>query len=104
MTPVEMETLLHDIDRRLTRVEHALPVIAADLRFELAKSALTLRAEMAETAARLEERLVARIDQTLTARFGQTDHGLRVLIEGLRGDNQVMAEHILTVPSRLPPQ
>ncbi len=143
MTPVEMETLLHDIDLRLTRVELALPAMAADLRGEIADSARVLRQEIAEMAttlrtemsentrtliARIDEMLTERIDRVFTERLdgvlteridrvltgridgmfterlAQTDRGLRVLIEDLRSDNQVLAEHILTLLSRFPPQ
>ena len=131
MTPMEMETLLHDIDLRLTRVdlrltrvEQALPAMAVDLRGAIADSARGLRREIAETATTLSSEMAAstrmltdrvdgltdRVDglsgriDGLTDGLGQTERSLRVLIEDLRGDNQVLAEHILTLLSRFPPQ
>jgi hypothetical protein len=97
MDDAVIATHLENLDRRLTRVEQILPSLAtkAELKEELSKLATKeeLRLGLANQAAELRREIRAEGEQT--RRY------MDLLIEGQRGDIQLLDEHLSVVMSRL---
>jgi hypothetical protein len=83
MTPTEMETLLQNVDTRLTRIERILPTLATKEDLEI---------------------LGRELRTDFTERIETSANGLRVLIEAARDDTRVLAEHVLELITRFPRQ
>ena len=76
MTPTEMERLLQSLDARLLRVEQILPT-------------LTTKTDLGE------------LRTDLGLQIQRSANQLRVLIEANRSENQLQAEHVTEILTRL---
>ena len=88
MTPMDVEAMVNDFDRRLTSVEQILPTLATkeDLKAFATKVELAgLRTEMLE-------------------KFDEARHFALALHEDLKSQIGSIAEHLADVMRRLPPR
>ena len=116
MTATEMEDVLKNLDRRMSRVEQILPTLATkeDLHVFATKEDLKafLTKEDAKAFATKEDLKVFLTKEDAKAFATKEDlkvtnesvNGLRVLIEDLRDSVGMLAAHVADISQRLPPR
>jgi hypothetical protein len=118
MDDLVIDTHLENIDRRLTKLEQILPTLAT--KAELETTALAAKRELQEAVARLATKeglrlaiaplatkeelrlaIAAAVAPLATkAEVQEFRRHMDILLEALRGDIQLLAEHVATVMRR----
>ncbi len=106
MTPMDVEAMVNNFDRRLTSVEQILPTLATkeDLKAFATKEDLKAFATKEDLKAFATTVELAGLRTEMLEKFDEARHFALALHEDLKSQIGLIAEHLADVMRRLPPR